>query len=133
MPTCLVIVQNAAERRDVGAATGALLFLRSMGGAFGAAIAGAALTTRFNAALEGMGIHRHIDFGALRGPEGGGGGGALDPSLLGTAREALVSGFALSFWLCAGLAALALLIAFAMRDLPLQSSGDSPEGAAVGH
>jgi len=41
MPTSLVATQNAAERRDVGVATGMLLFLRSMGGAFGSTLVGA--------------------------------------------------------------------------------------------
>ncbi|HEX3347972.1 MAG TPA: MDR family MFS transporter [Acetobacteraceae bacterium] len=121
MPTSMVVVQNAAERRDIGAATGALLFLRSMGGAFGASIAGAVLTSRFNTRLEALGVHRHIDLGALRGPEGGS-GAPLDPSLLTVARDALMSGFALTFWVCAGLAAAALVLALLMRDLPLQSS-----------
>jgi hypothetical protein len=33
-----------------------------------------------------------------------------------------MSGFALTFWVCAGLAAAALVLALLMRDLPLQSS-----------
>jgi len=45
-PTSMIIVQNAAERRDIGAATGALLFLRSMGGAFGSTMVGALLMLR---------------------------------------------------------------------------------------
>jgi EmrB/QacA subfamily drug resistance transporter len=40
MPTAIVVVQNTVEKRDVGSATGALLLLRSMGGAFGSTIAG---------------------------------------------------------------------------------------------
>ncbi len=43
MPTTLVAAQNAAAGRDIGAATGTLLLLRAMGGAFGATIAGAML------------------------------------------------------------------------------------------
>jgi hypothetical protein len=41
MPNCFAAAQNAAERRDIGAATGCLLFLRSMGGAFGSTMVGA--------------------------------------------------------------------------------------------
>lgn len=43
MPSCLVAAQNQAMGRDIGAATGTLLLLRAMGGAFGATIAGAVL------------------------------------------------------------------------------------------
>ncbi|MBV9538491.1 MAG: MFS transporter [Acidisphaera sp.] len=130
MPTTMVVVQNAAERRDVGAATGALLFLRSMGGAFGASLAGAALTARFNAGLDALGVHRRIDLGSLRGP--GTGDAGLDPSTMAAAREALLGGFTLTFWICAALAIAAAAAALAMRDLPLQSSqGAKP--ASLGH
>jgi EmrB/QacA subfamily drug resistance transporter len=43
MPTSLVAAQSHAPARDVGAATGTLLLMRAMGGAFGATIAGAEL------------------------------------------------------------------------------------------
>ncbi len=43
LPTSLVAAQSQASRRDVGAATGTLLLLRAMGGAFGATLAGAVL------------------------------------------------------------------------------------------
>ena len=51
----LVAVQNAAERRDVGAATAALLFLRSMGAAFGSTLVGSLLASRFAARLAAGG------------------------------------------------------------------------------
>lgn len=40
-PNITVTIQNACERRDVGVATGTMLLLRAIGGAFGAAMAGA--------------------------------------------------------------------------------------------
>jgi len=43
MPTSLVAAQSQAPGRDLGAATGILLLLRSLGGAFGATLAGAVL------------------------------------------------------------------------------------------
>ncbi len=43
MPTSLVLAQSQAAGRDMGAATGLLLLLRAMGGAFGATLAGALL------------------------------------------------------------------------------------------
>jgi len=42
-PNITVAIQNAAERRDVGIATGCMLLFRAIGGAFGATIAGALL------------------------------------------------------------------------------------------
>jgi EmrB/QacA subfamily drug resistance transporter len=43
MPTTLVLAQNQAARRDMGSATGLLLLMRAMGGAFGATLVGALL------------------------------------------------------------------------------------------
>ncbi len=116
MPTVLMQVQNAAERRDVGAATGSLLFLRSMGGAFGSTVVGTLLAIRFNAGLHAAGMTGSVDLGALRGGAQGLGGLGLSQ-----ARAALGSGFALGFAVCAALLAAALVIALGMRDLPLRS------------
>ena len=54
MPTSLVTAQTQASRRDVGAATGTLLLLRAMGGAFGATLAGAILTATHGNSAEGF-------------------------------------------------------------------------------
>lgn len=121
MPSVLMQVQNAAARRDVGAATGSMLFLRSMGGAFGSTLVGSLLVARFSAGLHAAGM-ADIDLGSLRhGAEGGAGLGNL-----GLAREALSSGFQLTFLVCAALLAVAMVIAAGMQDLQLRSS-DTPQ------
>ncbi len=123
MPTVLMQVQNAAERRDVGAATGSLLFLRSMGGAFGSTVAGSLLTMRFNAGLLAAGLPA-IDLGALRGPAGAG-------AHVAQARAALGAGFQLAFGACFCLLLVAIVIAAGMKDLQLRS-GAAPV-ADMGH
>jgi EmrB/QacA subfamily drug resistance transporter len=128
MPTVLMQVQNAAERRDVGAATGSLLFLRSMGGAFGSTVVGTVLAMRFNAGLQAAGVTAPVDLGSLRG------GSALDSlggAAMEVARAALGAGFRLGYGVCAGLLLIALLIALGMRDLPLKSSAAVPK--ELGH
>jgi EmrB/QacA subfamily drug resistance transporter len=50
MPNLTTAIQNAVERRDLGAATSASAFLRSLGGALGVALSGAILTTRLRGA-----------------------------------------------------------------------------------
>ena len=120
MPASLVVVQNAAERRDVGSATGGLLFLRSMGAAFGSTLAGALLTGRFEAGLARAGVPGSIDLGAMRG--GGAALASLDAAARAIAEQALASGFHLAFGACASLAALAVLVCLGLRDLPLQSA-----------
>jgi len=126
MPSVLMQVQNAAARQDVGAATGSLLFLRSMGGAFGSTIVGSLLVARFNVGLHTAGIESDIDLGALR----GGAEGTIDLDSLGTARSALAGGFQASFAVCAVLLGVAVVIAAGMRDLQLRSA-DTPRD--IGH
>jgi hypothetical protein len=52
MPIFTLSVQNAVDIRQVGVATSSVQFLRSMGGALGAAIFGAVLSNRFGPALQ---------------------------------------------------------------------------------
>ena len=52
MPNLTTAIQNAVERRDLGAATSASAFLRSLGGALGVALSGAILTTRLHGAAS---------------------------------------------------------------------------------
>ena len=129
MPSSLVIVQNAAERRDVGSATGALLFLRSMGAAFGSTLVGALLASQFASGLAKRGVTEIIDLSALRGHEGT--TLSLSPATMAMAQDALVGGFHLAFAVCAGLSVVALIVCAGMRDLPLQSAAPAP--APAGH
>ncbi|MBV8096007.1 MAG: MFS transporter [Acetobacteraceae bacterium] len=122
MPSSLVMVQNAAERRDVGIATGTLLFLRSMGGAFGSTVVGALLASRFSQTLLEHGIHAELNLSEARGH--GAAIAGLPPGIEAVISSGLVSGFHLAFLTCAGLLVLAVLITLRTRDLPLQSSAD---------
>ena len=121
MPSSLVIAQNAAERRDVGVATGTLLFLRSMGAAFGSTLVGTLLASRFSAGLAARDVTVPVDLGALR----AGSGVTLEPSVRAAADAALLGGFYFGFMACAALALVGFLACLWMRDLPLQSSGKS--------
>jgi EmrB/QacA subfamily drug resistance transporter len=134
MPSSLVCVQNAADRRDIGAATGCILFLRSMGGAFGSTLVGALLASGFATRLAEMGITTHIDFGSVR--QGGGPLGDLAPAMLPHVQTALAGAFHLAFLACAIAMLAAVIVALGMRDLPLRTSaaGDTPpEPAALAH
>ncbi len=132
MPNVLVMVQNASPRRDVGTVTGALLFLRSMGGAFGATLVGALLTGAFLARLTAAGYPGATDLGALK-P-----GGQLDQ--LGAAAhaagvEALAGGFRLAFAAELALFVIGVVITLGLQDIPLRNvAGSAPEEpAALGH
>jgi EmrB/QacA subfamily drug resistance transporter len=121
MPSVLVIVQNAAERRDVGVATGTLLFLRSMGAALGSTLVGTLLAARFAAGLAASGASSAgIDLGALR--EHAGAQLALSPQVRAAAMAGLSGGFHIAFLACAALAGIGWLTCLGLRDLPLKSS-----------
>ncbi len=120
MPSNLVIVQNAALRRDVGVATGSLLFLRSMGAALGSTLVGTLLASRFAAGLLAAGVTTPVDLGALRGHAAG--PLQLDAAVMGFAQASLESAFHLAFLVCALLAAGAFVTCLWLRDLPLKSS-----------
>ena len=123
-PATVMIVQNAVERRDIGAATGSLLFLRSMGGAFGSTLVGALLIGRFTGLLMSGGVTARIDLGDLRG--GGAALQQLDGSTRIVAGAALESGFHLAFLACAAMCAAGCLAGMLARDLPLQSNAPQP-------
>ena len=134
LPNVLITVQNAAAREDIGMATGALLFLRSMGGAFGATLVGALLTGAYSTSLARHGFADVTDLSAIK-P-----GGTLanaGPTAISAGLHALTNGFTLAFAVCGALTALAIGVAAGMRDIPLRSaSASSPaEGpaAAMGH
>ncbi len=122
MPTSMVTVQNAAGRGAVGTATGGLLLLRSLGGAFGSTLAGALLASRFAQGLSERGVSAAIDLGALRGRGTNGAGlQALDEATREAARAAALGGFQWGFAASALLILLAFTAAWRMRDLPLRS------------
>jgi EmrB/QacA subfamily drug resistance transporter len=131
MPTVLIMVQNSAPRRDVGTATGALLFLRSMGGAFGTTAVGAVLSLEFSARMQSLGVPG-VDFGALRGD---GALAALGPAAQAAGQAALASGFRLAFGVLMVIYIAAVGLAFGLRDLPLRATvaGVEEEPAAIGH
>jgi EmrB/QacA subfamily drug resistance transporter len=127
MPASLVCVQNAAERRDIGAATGCLLFLRSMGGAFGSTLVGAVLAGGFARHLVALGVTAHIDLGEAR---------QVAPDLLPHVQQALAGAFHLAFLSCAVAMLVAAAVALGMRDLPLRSTSANDadaEPAALAH
>jgi EmrB/QacA subfamily drug resistance transporter len=64
MQVVVTAVQNAIERRDMGAATSSVTFFRTMGGAFGTAIFGAVLTGRLGHHLATTGAAAVLPSGA---------------------------------------------------------------------
>lgn len=130
MPSSLVLVQNDAERRDVGVATGSFLFLRAMGGAFGATLAGAVLIGRFGDLLGALHLPFRLDLGNL--DQGRASLGGLSAAQRLAVQGALTDAFHLAFLITGFLTALAVLIALSLEDVPLRGSITS-EPEPIGH
>ena len=134
LPNVLVTVQNAADRRDIGIATGALLFLRSLGGAFGTTMVGALLTGAYTLSLAHHGFPGVTDLSAIK---PGGVLASAGPAAQLAGANALASGFRLAFGVCCAVSAFGVVIASGLRDIPLRSvpaaAPDSAAQAAIGH
>jgi EmrB/QacA subfamily drug resistance transporter len=130
MPTVMITAQNAAELRDVGVATGSLLLLRSMGGAFGSTLVGAVLALRFGHELVKRGITQAMDMGALR--DSAAGHGTLDLATRMVAQKAVLAAFHFDFAACAALTLIAVAAAASLRDIPLRTISAS-SAQSVGH
>jgi EmrB/QacA subfamily drug resistance transporter len=67
MPNLTTAVQNAVAHREVGAATGTMAFLRSLGGALGVAFSGTIMASRLSVALTaapgGLDLHALVEHG----------------------------------------------------------------------
>ncbi|HEX3984271.1 MAG TPA: MFS transporter, partial [Acidisoma sp.] len=130
MPTSIVVVQNAVEHRDIGTATGSLLLLRSIGGAFGSTVAGSLLTLRFRQSEHAAHLRHAIDFGALS--QGAHALDGLSERAHDAIRHGLASGFSLAYLVTALVLCVAILVVAGLRDIALRSS-IKPEGPAIGH
>jgi predicted MFS family arabinose efflux permease len=118
MPNLTTAIQNAVPSEDLGVATSAASFFRSLGGALGVALSGAWMTAR---------LHR-----LLPPAEAGIGEGAVDRSIaaisaLPEAQRTLVvhayrQAIGSTFLLGAAVAALGLLVVLALPERPLRSA-----------
>jgi len=129
----VLAVQNAVDRRDLGAATSASTFFRSMGGAVGVAVFGALLSHRLRELLPNL-------------PAGAGAPGAGTDSgrLLGTpdaihqlpppVGDAVVEAFAESlqtvFLAAVPFALAGFLVVLFLPELRLRSATEQPQGVA---
>ena len=88
MQTSMLIAQNSVEQKDLGAASGAATFFRSIGGSFGISLFGAIFANRL------ADVRRR----SVPAPAGGSGGGGMDPDdaegAAGPVREAVLGGLA---------------------------------------
>jgi MFS family permease len=127
MQVLILAVQNSVDRRDLGVATGAATFLRSMGGSFGVALFGAVLSNRLatNLAdlLPGGSLPPGVSPATLKGSP------AAILSLPEAVRVPVVEAFARSidtvFLAAVPIALLGFVITLFLRETPLRSADDA--------
>jgi EmrB/QacA subfamily drug resistance transporter len=123
MQVLVLAIQNSVEHRDLGAATSAANFFRSIGGTFGTAVFGAIFTARLAAVLAASlppDVAGRLDPTSLaRAPEAI---ARLAPPL----RAAVVGGIAeavhLVFLVAVPVAAVGFVLALALREIPLRDT-----------
>ena len=131
MQVLVLAVQNAVDFRDMGVATSASQFFRSMGGTFGTAVFGTILNNQLAGNLKEL-----LPPGAV--PSGGTADLTSSPAQIAALPEALhvpvVEAFVRSidtvFLTAVPVVVVAFLLAFALKELPLRTHGDQPGAPA---
>lgn len=131
MQTITVAVQNAIERRDMGVATSAVTFFRSMGGAFGTAIFGAVLTTRLTHHLTDTlpaSVVAQIPAGATSDISKIAG---LPDAIKGPVLDAFMHAIQDVFRTGVPFMALAFVVAFFLKEISLKGATPEPTAATT--
>ncbi|WP_030490394.1 MDR family MFS transporter [Micromonospora chokoriensis] len=124
MQTSMLIAQNSVEQKDLGAASGAATFFRSIGGSFGISLFGAIFANRLASSAAGDAF-------------GGKSGGEMDlaklKALPPAVREAVLGGLADSIshvFLWAVLFTIAIpVLAWFIKEIPLRTANEAPPQA----
>jgi MFS family permease len=129
MQTTMLIAQNSVQQRDIGVASSASTFFRSIGGSFGVSLFGAVFNNRLTSELT-----------ERLGPEGAkftSGGSRVDPAALKALPPGVRSDFLTSLatalssvfvWAIVFAAAVPVLAVF-IKHIPLRGAPEVPQGA----
>jgi EmrB/QacA subfamily drug resistance transporter len=135
MQVLVLAVQNAVERRDLGTATGAATFLRSMGGSFGVALFGAVLSNRLATNLANMLPGGHLPAGVSESTLRGSPKVilSLPPGVRGIVIDAFARSIDTVFLAAVPIALAGFAITLLLRELPLRTTQDAlPTSSAPG-
>ncbi|MDH6123363.1 MDR family MFS transporter [Kitasatospora sp. GP82] len=127
MQNLVLAVQNTVPRHELGAASSAVTFFRTMGGAMGVTALGALLSNRVTHYLTDNLTAAHIN------PAGAAAGGGEIPDLhklpkplVPLVTDAFGHGVAEVFLVAAPFALLAFLVVLLIREVPLRSGHEEP-------
>jgi EmrB/QacA subfamily drug resistance transporter len=114
MPVMILAVQNAVDQRDLGTATSAATFSRSMGGSFGVAAFGAILASRLASQLPGVDAEAlQASPSQLR---------AMPPAARQAVVEAVANSLHVVFLAAIPVALAAFLVVLFLRERPLRET-----------
>ncbi len=136
LPVLSIAVQNAIPQSQLGAGTGAMSYLRSLGSTLGVAVIGTVVNNTFAselprhlpqaasqlpAALTSAATNQQVLVNAAyRQQVGRHLPAGLFDQLVEATRQTLALGIEQAFWVAVGICVLALLIAFFLKDVPLR-------------
>ncbi|BCL13766.1 MFS transporter [Micromonospora sagamiensis] len=128
MQTTMLIAQNSVEQRDLGAASGAATFFRSIGGSFGISLFGAVFANRLadspaGPAVSGAADGQGVDPAALN---------ALPEQLRATVLGGLADSIAHVFVWAVVFAVAIPVVAWFIREIPLRSGPEIAPGDGAG-
>ena len=128
MQVLVVAVQNAVDYRDMGVATSASTFFRSMGGSFGVAIFGAILNARLTANLATLlpGGAPGVSTEQLTGSPAAILG--LPPQVRDAVIEAFVRSLQTVFLTAVPIVLVAFALSWFIQERPLRGAGTAPGG-----
>ncbi len=132
MQVLVIVVQNAVAHSEVGVATAGATFFRMIGGSFGTAIFGAVFAARFS-----HNIGRYL--GGIKLPAGFSAAAGANPAALKRLPPAVYNGylhaFAASlhyvFLVAVPIAACAVLLSFALKEIPLRKTVHGTDSAVT--
>jgi EmrB/QacA subfamily drug resistance transporter len=130
MQTTMLIAQNSVEPRDLGVASSAATFFRSIGGSFGVSLFGAIFANRLTHEVSAR-----LGADAAARLNGSGGGGHLDPATLKTLPAPVLNGFlhgvasgiSTVFLVSVAFAVLVPVLAAFITEVPLRGRPDTAE------
>jgi EmrB/QacA subfamily drug resistance transporter len=105
IPAFLIAVQSVVRRQDLGAATSALQFSRSIGGTLGVSVLGAYLSASLSSRLAAAGAGQAVEINSLLDSVSAG-----SAAVVGSLRQVLAISIADMFWIAFVAAILALLV-----------------------
>lgn len=128
MQTSMLIAQNSVEQKDLGAASGAATFFRSIGGSFGISLFGAIFASRLAASAGGgtfsggSGEGRSLDLEKLKELTG-----PMKNLVLGALADGISHVFVWAVFFTVAVPVLAWFI----KEVPLRSTNEPPPGTAT--